>query len=119
MNNEYNIYLNFKRNRFFPYFDSYVFKKVLFNNSLGIFSKRFSTKKSFLKSKNSYIMSMTCIRRILIYINLKRLNLNIRKTPKYLKELLTTLMTNSNVIYRHPFHKEMVNEKASNLDIKF
>jgi hypothetical protein len=117
--NNYNIFLNFKSNRFFPYFYNDNKKEVLFNSSLGIFSRKFSQKKSYLKSKNAYIMSMTYIRRLLIYIAVKRLNLNILKTPKYLKELLIVLNNNSNVIYNHPFRNETVNEKEIYLNIKF
>merc|ERR1712078_717295 len=55
-NNIYNLSLNFKRNRFFSCFDMNTSKKIIFNSSLGIISKRFSDKKSYLKSKSSYIM---------------------------------------------------------------
>merc|ERR1711871_1897394 len=48
--NIYNLSLNFKRNRFFFCFDMNTSKKIIFNNSLGIISKRFSDKKSYLKS---------------------------------------------------------------------
>merc|ERR1711865_133868 len=57
ISNEYNLMLNFKRNRFFPYFYMNEDKNTIFNNSLGIISKKFSEKKSFLKGKSSYIMS--------------------------------------------------------------
>merc|ERR1712028_116158 len=94
-------------------------KNTIFNNSLGIISKKFSEKKSFLKGKSSYIMSSSYIRRLLLYIRVKRLRLNIIKTPKYLKDLLVTIMTNSNNLYRHPFKEEIVNEKESNPSIYF
>merc|ERR1711957_23441 len=119
ISNEYNLMLNFKRNRFFPYFYMNEDKNTIFNNSLGIISKRFSEKKSFLKGKSSYIMSSSYIRRLLLYIRVKRLRLNIIKTPKYLKDLLVTIMTNSNNLYRHPFKEEIVNEKESNPSIYF
>merc|ERR1711865_337087 len=119
ISNEYNLMLNFKRNRFFPYFYMNEDKNTIFNNSLGIISKKFSEKKSFLKGKSSYIMSSSYIRRLLLYIRVKRLRLNIIKTPKYLKDLLVTIMTNSNNLYRHPFKEEIVNEKESNPSIYF
>ena len=117
--NIYNIFLSYKKNRFFPYFYKEKDKNTIFNNSLGILSKRFSLKKSFLKSKNSYLFSASYIRRMLIYISATKLNLNIVKTPKYLKEILKTITTDSNVIYNHPFRKNIVNEKKDSLDIKF
>merc|ERR1712039_96375 len=36
----YNLFLNFKKNRFFPYFYNDNDKEIIFNNSLGIFSKK-------------------------------------------------------------------------------
>jgi len=117
--NIYHMFLNFKKNRFFPYFYKGGNKDTIFNNSLGILSKKFSHKKSFLKSKNAYLFSSSYIRRMLIYISTTKLNLNIRKTPKYLKEILRVLTSDSNVIYNHPFHKSVVNEKEKPLTIKF
>ena len=117
--NIYHMFLNFKKNRFFPYFYKGKGKDTIFNNSLGILSKKFSHKKSFLKSKNAYLFSSSYIRRMLIYISTTKLNLNIRKTPKYLKEILRVLTSDSNVIYNHPFHKSVVNEKEKSLTIKF
>ena len=117
--NIYHMFLNFKKNRFFPYFYKGKNKDTIFNNSLGILSKKFSHKKSFLKSKNAYLFSSSYIRRMLIYISTTKLNLNIRKTPKYLKEILRVLTSDSNVIYNHPFHKSVVNEKEKPLTIKF
>ena len=52
-------------------------------------------------------------------MTIKRLNLNIRRIPKYLKELLAVLLNKSNVIYNHPFQNEIVNEKEINLGINF
>merc|ERR1711865_969525 len=114
-----NLSINQYNNRFFPYFYMNEDKNTIFNNSLGIISKKFSEKKSFLKGKSSYIMSSSYIRRLLLYIRVKRLRLNIIKTPKYLKDLLVTIMTNSNNLYRHPFKEEIVNEKESNPSIYF
>lgn len=117
--NRYNMHLNFKKNRFFPYLDMIFSKKVIFNSSLGIFSRRFSHKKSFLKSKGAYLMSSSFVRRLLIYIRLKRVDLTIRKRPKYLKELLNTITTSTNVIYKHPYRDELVNEKDYTIPIYF
>merc|ERR1712134_206353 len=86
-NNMYNLSLNFKRNRFFSCFDMNTSKKIIFNSSLGIISKRFSDKKSYLKSKSSYIMSSSYTRRILIYLSINRMQMSILKTPKFLKDI--------------------------------
>lgn len=117
--NIYALYLSFKRNRFFPYFDMTSFRQTIFNNSLGILSKRFSTKKSFLRGKSSYIMSASFIRRLLIFIRVVRLNLFFLKRPKYLKDILATINTSVNVFYQHPYRSETVNEKELFLPIYF
>ena len=118
--NIYNIVLNFKKNRFFPYFQMNVSKKVIFNNSLGVISKRFSEKKSYLKSKNSYIMSSSYLRRLLLYISVLRMQMTVIKTPKYLKDILSVLTSNSNSLYKNPFaNNELVNEKELNPRIYF
>jgi hypothetical protein len=119
-NNIYTLLLNFKRNRFFASFDMSKSKKTIFNNSLGIISKRFSEKKSFLKSKNSYIMNSSYTRRVLIYMNVVRMQMVIQKTPKFLKDIVNTLTTASNSLYKNPFvHSKLVNEKELNPMIYF
>ena len=110
-NGVYEMVLNFKRNRFFPYFRMKIPKDCIFNLSLGILSKNFSLRKSFLRSKSSYLMSASYVRRMLTYIRPARLNLNIRRTPKYLKDILSVMMEKSNVLYKHPLKNELVNEK--------
>merc|ERR1712032_32227 len=117
--NIYALYLSFKRNRFFPYFDMTSSRQTIFNNSLGILSKRFSSKKSFLRGKSSYIMSASFIRRLLIFIRVVRLNLFFLKRPKYLKDILATINTSVNVFYQHPYRSETVNEKELSLPIYF
>jgi hypothetical protein len=117
--NTYALYLSFKRNRFFPYFDMTSSRQTIFNNSLGILSKRFSSKKSFLRGKSSYIMSASFIRRLLIFIRVVRLNLFFLKRPKYLKDILATINTSVNVFYQHPYRSETVNEKELSLPIYF
>ena len=119
-NNIYNLSLNFKRNRFFSCFDMNTSKKIIFNSSLGIISKRFSDKKSYLKSKSSYIMSSSYARRILIYLSINRMQMSILKTPKFLKDIINTLTTNSNSLYKNPFiPSKLVNEKEQNPVIYF
>lgn len=107
----YYLILNFKKSRFFPYMHNNFYKKVLFNSSLGIFCKNFSNKKSFLKSKSSYIMSATFIRRMLLYIQVPYLVLAVNKIPKFFRDILFTILANSNSMYTHPFSRSFVNEK--------
>ena len=119
-NSIYTLSLNFKRNRFFPCFNTNVVRETIFNNSLGIISKRFSNKKSYLKSKSSYLISSSYVRRILIYLNTKRTWITISKTPKFLKDVINALTTNSNSVYKNPFtHNDLINEKETNPIIYF
>ena len=53
----YILNLNFKKNRFFPQLKDTFFKKTVFNNSLGIISKYFSLRKSYLRGKSSYLLT--------------------------------------------------------------
>ena len=115
----YSLYFNFKRNRFFPYFFMNFKCDTIFNNSLGIVSKHFSLKKAFLKSKSSYLMSAVYLRRIFTYLGVNISYLNIIKTPKFLKDILSSFLTNSNSLYNHPFKNSVVNEKQSNVSLYF
>lgn len=107
----YSFVLNFKKQRFFPHMYNILYKKTLFNSSLGIFSKNFSNKKSFLRSKASYLMSATFLRRILIYLRLPNIILKIIKIPKFLKDIMFTILSNSNALYTHPYSKNLIIEK--------
>ena len=103
--------LNFKKNKFFPYLSSEVEKQTLFNSSLGIFSRKFSLKKSFLRSKGSYLMSASFLRRMLLYLNLwPTTTLEIVKIPKYLTEILTTMFSNASAFHIDPFSGKTVSE---------
>jgi len=115
----YSLYLNFKRNRFFPHFSLNFKRDTVFNNSLGIISKHFSLKKAFLKSKSSYLMSAVYLRRVFIYLGVNISYLTIVKTPKFLKDILNSFLTNSNSLYNHPFKNSVVNEKQNNVSLYF
>lgn len=119
----YTIYLlnlNFKRNRFFPQLKENYTQQTIVNNSLGIVSKHFSRKKSYLRSKAAYLLSAVYVRRLLTSLNMLYLRLEITKTPKYIGEVLSLITTNSNVLYNNPFKiNSIVNEKSKSIDIKF
>lgn len=117
--NNYSLYLAFKRNRFFPYFYLNYKKDCIFNNSLGIVSKHFSLKKAFLRSKSSYIMSAIYLRRLFIHLEVGVSYLTVTKTPKFLKDILNTILSNANSFYQHPFTNEIVNEKQNNISVYF
>ena len=112
--------LNFKRNRFFPQFKEKESQETIFNNSLGITSRYFSQKKSYLRGKSSYLLSAAYIRRFLVSLSLTKLLLEVVKIPKYFKEIVRVITSNTNVLYSHPFAKNItVNEKANPVEIGF
>lgn len=116
----YILNLNFKRNRFFPQFKEKESQETIFNNSLGITSKYFSKKKSYLRGKSSYLLSAAYIRRFLVSLGLTKLLLEVVKIPKYFKEIIRVVTSNTNVLYNHPFGKNItVNEKANPIEIGF
>merc|ERR1712146_663293 len=95
-------------------------QETVFNNSLGIISKYFSERKSYLRGKSSYLLSAAYLRRLLINLGLTKLKLEISKIPKYLKEIIRVITTNTNVLYNSPFSKNLViNEKANPVEIVF
>ena len=116
----YTLNLNFKKNRFFPQLKDTFFKKTIFNNSLGIISKYFSLRKSFLRSKSSYLLTATYLRRLLVNINILKLRLEITKVPKYLKDIFRVLLASANVFYKNPLNNShIVNEKVSPINFSF
>ena len=117
---DYTLNLNFKRNRFFPQFKDTSFKKTIFNNSLGIISKYFSRRKSYLRGKSSYLLSAAYLRRMLTSLNVNYLHLEITKIPKYLKDIVRIITVNTNVLYKNPFSpRDIVNEKTNPIELRF
>lgn len=92
----------------------------MFNNSLGIISKYFSLRKSYLRGKSSYLLSATYLRRLLVNINIRKLRLEITKVPKYLKDILRVLLASANVFYKNPFNTNIIiNEKVTRTNFIF
>ncbi len=119
LKNIYFLDLNFKKLKFFPQVKEVNEKKTILNNSLGIISKYFSNKKNYLRSKSSFILSASYIRKMLIYTNIFSLRLNISRIPIYIKDILRIIMSKSNTLYKHPFNKTLVNEKILKSEIQF
>jgi hypothetical protein len=102
------------RNRFFPQLFSIISGKTIFNVSLGVISNYFSKKKNFLRSKASYLMLATYIRRMLISMSLLHLNLKIKGVPVHLGSILKYILSSSNVLYKNPFKSTtFINEMGS------
>jgi len=64
-------------------------------------------------------MSAVYLRRVFIYLGVNISYLTIVKTPKFLKDILNSFLTNSNSLYNHPFKNSVVNEKQNNVSLYF
>ena len=111
--------LNFPRNRFFPNFKTLKGETYMFL-SLGMFSKFFIKNKSFMKTKQMYLVLASFLRKVLLFSSIKFLYLLITNIPVYLKEIMSTL--NNSVInyYKNPFNENVIiNEKEIINPFKF
>jgi hypothetical protein len=100
---EQSLELNFKNRRFFPQLAGIKEGNTIFNNSLGIISRYFNSSKSFLRSKKSFMLTASYVRRLIIHLLLTEIRLVIKRTPLHLKNILRVLFLASNSLYRDPF----------------
>lgn len=115
LSSTYYLNINFKRNRFFPFFKKISSTNTLMNCSLGMVSSFFSKKKSFLKSKVSYLMLTSFLRKLLIFAEPKVFDLQIRGLPLYIRDILKTFFAPGNKPYLHPLTRlHTVDEEHSN-----
>lgn len=114
MSLRYCLTLNFRRIRFFPFLKREGKTPVFFNSSLGMLSNFFSSSKSFLRQKASYLLSAAFLRKVMLYLELKHLTLVIRGIPLYLQEILSTILTPSKKTYDHPLRspQQVVDENT-------
>lgn len=106
--------LIFMRRRFFPQIIDNSSGVTIVNSSLGLMSKFFSKRKTFLRSKSSYIILSVFLRRVLVNIRMSKIRLKIRGLPLHLKSILNCLLSQANSFYQNPFRfGYMVNEKES------
>ena len=109
---------NFSRNRFFPALRTLEGETYL-SLSLGLFMKFFSKSKSFMKSKQMYLILASFLRKTLLFSSFTTLYFIISKTPVYLKEMMSTLNDPVASIYRNPFSNDLVDEKTFQTPFKF
>ena len=103
--------LNFKRVKFFPYIYSRS-DNVFFTGSLGIISNRVGKGKCLKTKKMCYLGLAKLLRRVILHSNFASYNLVVRRTPKYLYELLNTLYSQSINVYTSPISKSYYNESS-------
>merc|ERR1711934_5950 len=113
--NVYDLDLNFKRSRFFPQLS---FKKVvLLNTSLGVVVKYTNNKKNYIKTKAAHLICITYMTRLLINIGIKNVDINVRRTPNYLVDMINKLLNNepNKIYYTNPFDKKI---KSTSVECK-
>jgi len=87
--------------------------------SLGMFSKYLNKGKSFIKNKIVYLIISGFFRKLLIYSDLRRLILLVKRTPLYFKDILSSIHTPVITRYKHPFSGVSVDEKKLNVQFFF
>jgi len=110
--------LNFRDFRFFPSIQTlgrYLYTTV----SLGMFSKYLNKGKSFIKNKMVYLIIASFFRKLLIYSDLRRLKLLVKRTPLYFKDMLSIINNPVITRYKHPFTGINVDEKKLNVQFFF
>jgi len=101
------LFLNFRRFRFFPSIRSSS-GELYATLSLGLFSKFTGSNGPNIKSKSSYLLVASFIRKLLIYGSLDQLVLVVARTPMYLQEVLNTINNPVVALYKHPFINNLV-----------
>lgn len=101
---------NFTRNKFFPVIRDYD-KNCFFFSSIGILARRFNKGKSTYKTKQMYLASASLLRKILIYTQINKYFLIVKKIPTYLLEIINTILNPVVKMYKHPFGKIIIDEK--------
>jgi len=75
-----------------------------------MFGKFFGKSRAFFKTKLVYLTLAGFLRKLLLYMDLKYLDLYVRGIPVFLPETLRTLHAPTITPYPHPFHGATVDE---------
>lgn len=110
--------LNFKRHRFFPSIRS-LSKPSFVTLSLGLFRRFTRRSRAWTKTRMSYLLSASFLRKILIYAQFSSMYLFINRSPKHLTSVLHTLQSPALQVYEYPFlnfKRDKRTKKFLNLD---
>lgn len=94
--------LNFKRYRFFPSIRP-LHKPGFVTLSLGLFRRFTHRSRAWTKTRMSYLLSASFLRKVLTYTSFSSMYLFINRTPKHLAAILNTIQSPALQIYEHPF----------------
>lgn len=99
---EFILLLNFKRYRFFPSIRSKK-KPGFVSLSLGLFRRFARRSRAWVKTRMSYLLSASFLRKILLYTKFTTMFLFINRVPKHLTSILHTIQSPAPQIYEYPF----------------
>jgi hypothetical protein len=99
---EFILLLNFKRHRFFPSIRS-LNKPSFVSLSLGLFRRFTRRSRAWTKTRMSYLLSASFLRKVLIYTQFSSMYLFINRSPKHLTSILHTLQSPALQVYEYPF----------------
>ena len=94
--------LNFKRNRFFPSIRP-MHESTFASLSLGLFRRFTRRSRAWTKTKLSYLLLASFLRKVLMYGRLNSVYLFINRAPKHLASILHTIQSPSLSIYEYPY----------------
>jgi len=99
---EFILLLNFKRYRFFPSIRSKK-KPSFVTLSLGLFRRFTRRSRAWTKTRMSYLLAASFLRKILMYTKFTTMFLFVNRVPKHLTSILHTIQSPALQIYEYPF----------------
>jgi len=108
----YNLLLKFRKHQLFLNLISKNAKKTLLFVSMGLLRSMFTEQKSFRKNKIlKYVMAKQ-LRKVLIILGIKRINVIIKSTPTLLQEFFQFLLTPSKTPIYNPLKRGWISGRA-------
>ena len=110
--------LNFIRNKFFPsvnFLTNKLSKEsvVFLSVSLGLLNSTFGFKKSQKCSKQSYLRLASFLKRTIMFLGQLSMHVYIKGTPKYIRDILSTMFGKTDKILDSPFEARTVSDSFS------
>jgi hypothetical protein len=99
---EFILLLNFKRFRFFPSIRSKK-KPSFVTLSLGLFRRFTRRSRAWTKTRMSYLLSASFLRKVLMYTQFTNMFLFVNRIPKHLTAILHTIQSPALQLYEYPF----------------
>lgn len=111
-NTEFILLLNFKRWRFFPSIRS-IYKPSFVSLSLGLFRRFTRRSRAWTKTRMSYLLVASFLRKVLMYTTFRAMYLFVNRAPRHLNSILHTLQAPAPQIYEYPFLNFKLNQQKN------